>query len=164
MIAVWVGVLVLVVVLAYYGMWRGWRGRAARQSDLPEPAWLDGDIGVEVVSEGTYVSTTTGGHWMDRVAVHGLGALGPATIGRDDDGLLVLREHAQGFRIARQDLLGVRRQRGIAGKVRDRDGIVVITWRLGDHELDTGFRPVRADDAAQLENTVHRLMQGAHHA
>ena len=43
MTAVWVVVLLAVVALAYYGMWLGWRNRAKRQADIPEPDWLEPD-------------------------------------------------------------------------------------------------------------------------
>ena len=160
MIVVWVGVLVAVVLLAYAGMWRGWRARAARQAHLPEPQALeDGVTGVTGATSvaGTYVSTTRGGHWMDRVTAHGLGALGRAQVAADDTALLVVREGARSFRIPAVDLLGVRRERGIAGKVREPEGIVVVTWRLGDHELDTGFRPEVAREADDVERMVAEL-------
>jgi hypothetical protein len=56
-----------------------------------------------------------------------------------------LRRHGRGWRIPAADLLGVRRDRGIAQKVREPDGIVVISWRLGAVELDTGIRPDDTD-------------------
>lgn len=160
MTAVWVAVLVLALALAYYGMWHGWRGRARRQGDLPAPLPLGDVAGVDRV-DGTYVSTTTGGHWMDRIAAHELGTPSAASLGSDGSALLVAREGARGFRIPAADLQGVRRTRGIAGKVREPGGIVVLTWMLGGRELDTGFRPARAADADVVEAAVTALMAGA---
>jgi hypothetical protein len=165
MIVVWVGVLVAVVLLAYAGMWRGWKARAARQARLPEPQPLDVSATADTSASvaGTYVSTTRGGHWMDRVTAHGLGTLGRAQLAADDAALLVVREGARSFRIPADDLLSVRRERGIAGKVREPEGIVVVTWRLGDHELDTGFRPERAREADDVERMVARLRERVSH-
>jgi hypothetical protein len=162
--AVWVAVLAGVVALAYYGMWLGWRHRAQRQADLAEPSWLD-DL-VEPPSggvAGTYVSTTAAGHWLDRIAAHGLGTLSKATVASDAQSLQIRRSGARGFRIPADALVGVRRERGIAGKVRDPGGVVVITWRLGGHELDTGFRPDHKVDLGQVERSVVDLMDGARH-
>jgi len=44
----------------------------------------------------------------------------------------------------------VRADRGVAGTVRSKDGMVVITWRLGDRVLDTGFRADAATDHASV--------------
>ncbi len=34
----------------------------------------------------------------------------------------------------------------MAGKFVEKDGLLVLTWILGTHELDTGFRTRRAAD------------------
>lgn len=167
MTAVWVAVLAVIVALAYAGMWRGWRNRAARQSDLPEPIWAEGgDVGnggAEQSVAGTYVSTTSAGQWLDRVTAYGLGSLSRVSVGTRGDGLAVVREGAPSFLIPADDLSGVRRERGIAGKVRERDGLVVITWKLGSAELDTGIRPDHKADAERIEQFVAGLMEGADH-
>lgn len=164
MTAVWVAVLVLLVAVAYVGMWLGWRNRAKRQSDIPEPEWFeDGWLATDEPVSGTYVSTTMAGRWLDRVTAHGLGSISEVTLASHDDGLLVVREGAPTFRIAGEALLGTRRERGIAGKVRDKDGLMVITWRLGMYELDTGIRPARKADMQRIEQIVAELMEGVHH-
>jgi hypothetical protein len=43
------------------------------------------------------------------------------------------------------DVAGLRVDRGVAGTVKAKDSVVVITWRLGDAVVDTGFR---ADESA----------------
>ena len=34
----------------------------------------------------------------------------------------------------------------MAGKFVEKDGLLVLSWMLGGHELDTGFRTRHADD------------------
>jgi hypothetical protein len=164
--AVWVAVLAVLVALAYTGMWKGWRNRAARQSDLPEPRWLElGGFAAEYGTvDGTYVSTTTAGNWLDRVTAHELGTISDVTLAAEvGQSLLVIRPGARSFKIGAADLIGVRRERGIAGKVREKDGLVVITWRLGSAELDTGIRPDHRADGERIEELVSGLMEGADH-
>lgn len=163
MTAVWVAVLLAVVALAYFGMWRGWRNRANRQVDIPAPQWVEPDSLLLEAVDGTYVSTTTAGNWLDRVTAHSLGAISSVALASYDGHLLVLRETARSFTIPADSLVGTRRERGIAGKVREKEGLVVITWRLGSYELDTGIRPAHRADSERIEQLVAELMEGAHH-
>ena len=124
----------LLVALAYYGMWSGWRNRAERQSDIPEPEWLEGGCARDRRAvEGTYVSTTTAGDWLDRVTAHGLGSISEATLASHDDGDLVrVREGAPsvqdpgGRAASAPDASAASPARSAST-----DGLVVITWRLG---------------------------------
>ena len=163
MTAVWVAVLVAVVGLAYYGMWSGWRNRGRRNA-VPEPRWLDeGSLTIEESIPATYVSTTTAGNWLDRITAHGLGAISKSSLAVGDGALLVQRRGARGFAIPGADILAVARAQGIAGKVRDKEGLIVITWRLGSSELDTGVRPSHKADVERVERLVAELMEGATH-
>ena len=136
-----VAVLMLLLVLAYLGMWRGWRRRGLKHdlpplvsapavADLP-PAKLD--------AGARYFGTTVSGDWLDRVVARGLGARSAARVVLSAEGLDVIRL-AGSFRIPAQALRGARHDQGIAGKVVPPHGILVVTWQHGDHLLDTGFR------------------------
>lgn len=158
------GLLVLVaVVVIWAGMWWGWRNRTRRQADIVEPEWIESPIASRGDPEGVYLATTRRGQWLDRITAHGLGISSRVTVASDDTGLLVVRRHGRGWRIPTADLLEVRRDRGIAQKVREPDGIVVISWRLGTVELDTGIRPDDRDGGAQIEGTVNELLRRAVH-
>ena len=155
------GLLVLgLVVLAWVAMGWGWRRRTRSQSRLAEPRWVHGVVaGVDHVECG-YVGTTTAGDWLDRITAHGLGLRGPATLARDGADLLVLRPGAGSFAISRDDLLGVRREAGIANRLAPRHlGVVVVTWYLGDRRLDTGFQPRDTAGREHIEQLVRRLDQ-----
>jgi hypothetical protein len=131
-------------------MWRGYQRRAARQSDLPAPASvppspLDPAAGVE----GVYGSTTTHGDWLDRIAVHGLGVRSNAWVSVTGEGVFFAREAAPDLFIPAADLVSAELAPGIAGKVTGGTGIVLVTWRLGERTLDTGFHP-RAKAAREV--------------
>jgi hypothetical protein len=160
--AVAVGLLVLLVLLVWGGMLAGWRRRAARQTrDLVLPALpatpaepgaaLTGD------ADGVYVATTTAGDWLDRVTAHGLGTRSAATMAVTVAGVSWLRQGAPDVFAAAASLRGARREPGMAGKFVPPAGLVVVTWRLGDADLDTGFRPGSAGDADRLVAAVERL-------
>ena len=55
----------------------------------------------------------------------------------------------------------MRTDRGVAGTVRSKDGMVVVTWRLGDRVVDTGFRAdAAADHATVLDGLVTTFATG----
>ena len=80
-----------------------------------------------------------------------------ATMAVTGAGVSWLRQGAPDVFAAVDALVGARRADGIAGKVMPPGGIVVVTWRLGGTELDTGFRPGSAADADRLVAAVQRL-------
>lgn len=166
-IAVMLALLALVVV-GWWGMWRGWRHRLARQHELPAPLpppapEQRGQV-VAGPTEGLYVSTTVAGRWMERIAAHGLGVRSAATLTVTDAGVVIDRVGAPGLLVPADALTGVSLRRGIAGKTPGRTSIVVLTWALGGPDgllVDTGFQPRHAADRARLLDTIGALCAGA---
>ncbi len=148
----WVVGLALLCLLAAWGLWVGWKHRAGRQSGLPDLPVAPPTPGEPVTEPltGLYVSTTTAGNWQDRVVARGLGIRAQATVRLTADGLFIDRDGAGAIFVPLPNLVGVTTAPGIAGKVMGlADGILIIRWRLGETELDSG---VRADDRdAQAE-------------
>ena len=143
-----VAVFVSIIVVTLWAMRRGWRSRQRWQADIPPPPVLDSAlVSVDEGSgvQGLYLGTAIAGDWLDRVAVHGLGVRSRAEIYSTARGIAIVREGAPSFFIPRADIVGVRVDRGVAGTVRAKDSVIVVTWRLGTVEVDTG---VRADDGA----------------
>jgi|SRR5699024_1749204 len=135
----------LVVVffgLCVWGMWHGWR-RQAREQSVEFPPFPDvpdecGDLLDE--ARGSYVATTRSGRWQERVVTRGVGLRGAATLRRYRAGIEVARDGAVGFWIPRECVVRIDTARGMAGKVMGTRSLLVITWRLGDSLLDTGFK------------------------
>ncbi|WP_129657919.1 hypothetical protein [Rothia halotolerans] len=153
-------ILVILALLVFWGLRRGWLARRGRQADLaplPEvPEELDGAeaaFGPRV----QYVSTTAAGDWLDRIAAQGLGmkANGRALV--FPDGLIVAREGARDLWIPAGSIEVLRRESGMAGKFVEREGLVVVTWRLGDRLLDTGLRTRAAAEAAPLLEALREI-------
>lgn len=154
--------LLLVVGLAWAGMARGWRRRGARQAGVAEPSAPPPSPGdVLAAAEGLYVGSVSAGEWLDRVVPYGLGARANADVVVHADGVLLERDGSPPVWTPRHDLLAVRRDTGLAGKVTETGGLVVWTWRLGEHVLESGLRPRYATQTATLLAALESLTQEA---
>jgi len=153
--------LVLVCVLAGYGLRAGWRHRAARQAGLPElpdATQAVGDVLIPALT-GLYVSTTTAGNWQDRIVARGLGFRADATVLLTPEGVLIDRNGADPIFVPVQDLLEVTTAPGIAGKVMGQpDGILIVRWRLGDTVLDSGIRADDRDAQTEFLDAARKLI------
>ncbi|WP_051477012.1 hypothetical protein [Arthrobacter sp. Br18] len=139
----------------------GWRSRLKRQSGIGAPPAVPSDLGpVLYEAEGQYVVTTTAGDWLDRVAVHGMGIRSNAVATVHPEGVLLARVGAPDVFIPRDDLESVRLEGGMAGKFVEKDGLVVLTWRLLDKRVDTGFRTRHAAHKPQLLAAAAALAPG----
>lgn len=151
-----------VIALLVLGMLRGWRARGRRQDWIPQPGEPP-RLGEPVAGPFPvqYVATTLAGDWLDRVVVHGLGRRGRGTASVHESGVLVERVGEGTLFIPAQGISEVRLDRGLAQRVFEAGGLVVITWQLGPAVLDTGLR---GDDAAShlgLARAVGELASSA---
>ena len=149
-----VAAMVAIIAVVLWAMRRGWQARIRRQADLGEPADATGEPTADAVP-GLYIGTAFAGDWLDRVAAHGLGVRSRARLDFSDRGIAIYRDGAPSLWIPAGQVLLVRVDSGVAGTVRSKDSVVVVTWRLGDRDLDTGFR---ADDAAGHRTVLDGLM------
>lgn len=148
---------VAAVVFALIGM--GWRNRLRRQSDIEQLPAVPPELGAPLVAaDGQYVASTTAGDWLDRIAVHGLGIRTNARLTVHPEGVLMDRSGAPALFIPTASLSGVRQDSGMAGKFVEKDGLLVLSWTLGAHQLDTGFRTRRAADKPALLQTLQELI------
>lgn len=146
--------MIAIIAVVLWAMLRGWRARQLRQVDIPVPhAWKDAPDSGGI--SGLYVGTSTVGDWLDRIAVHGLGVRSRADVVVSPSGVGIKRVGASSFFIPKADVVAVRTDRGVAGTVRAKDSVIVISWRLGAHLVDTGFR---ADDGADHRTLLDGLM------
>jgi hypothetical protein len=155
--------LVLVILLAAYGLLVGWRHRAARQSDLPELPVAPDDPGLELAEPltGLYVSTTAAGRWQDRIVARGLGRRAAASVHLYATGIEIDRTGESALFLPAADVRAVGTAPGIAGKVMGMpDGILVITWELGGTGLDSGIRINDLEAQAEWLTAAEQLFPG----
>ena len=152
------GTLALIILLLGLFAW-SWRGRQQRQQGVPKPVPMpDGLEEPRFQALGQYVCTTLAGDWLDRVAVHGLGVKSNATAAVFDEGVLVVRSGAPDVWIPQADLESVRLERGMAGKFVEKEGLVIVTWKLGKTSVDTGFRNRTPEEKTPLVAAITEIL------
>jgi hypothetical protein len=140
---IFAAVLVLVIAVLIQLMMRGWRRRASRQQeligDLPD---VPDKVGTATLTtRGLYCGCTMAPNWNERITAGDLGYRSKAVLTRYPEGILLERIGANPIWIPQESITAIRMERGMAGKVVARIGILAIRWRLpSDVEIDTGFR------------------------
>lgn len=152
--------IVIAVIAALFAlMWLGWRARKNRQSGIPAPEAPAADLKLSSPPvAGTYVATTLAAEPLERVAVHHLGVRTTASLGISGTGVVLDRDGVPDMLIPAAALEGVRTESGMIGKFVERDGLIIITWRLGDTLVDTGFRPRHATDRTPTLTSIRQLI------
>ncbi|TAK71155.1 MAG: hypothetical protein EPO13_01290 [Actinomycetota bacterium] len=149
-----------VVGLALWAMRRGWVRRGRRQADVPAPAPPPARLSAPLVDrlDGLYVGTVRSGDWLDRIVAHGLGTRSAASLTVTAEGVLLDRAGGAELFVPATALRAVSLQRGIAGRVYEAHGVLVLTWSLGDLVLDTGFRARHTADHEAVAVAVAGLV------
>lgn len=157
------GLATLALVVVFFVLLAiGWRNRLRRQSDVDPLPPVPEDLGAPLAAaDGQYVASTTAGDWLDRIAVHNLGIRINAELSVHPEGVLFERNGAGPVFIPAGRLTGVRQESGMAGKFVEKDGLLVLSWRLGARELDSGFRTRRAEDKTTLLKALQELISAA---
>ncbi|ARH90250.1 PH-like domain-containing protein [Streptomyces sp. MOE7] len=154
----WVVGLLVFIAFVYWLMRQGWKWRGTLQGDLPELPATPADAGeARLTLSGRYHGSTTAGQWLDRIVARGLGTRSRVELTLTDQGLDVVRPGAASFFVPAAALRGARLDKGIAGKVLTEGGLLIVTWRHGDREIDSGFRSDRAADHGAWVEALNAL-------
>lgn len=153
----------ILIVLIVLGIIIGRRNRNKRQQYVARPA----DVPQQVLDrqpltaiEGTYVNTVLGQELLERVTAHRLGNRSQAQIEVHHDGVLVLRVGEPNIFIPTSDIITVTTVSGMAGKFVEKDGMLALTWNLGDTEVTTGLRTKTVSDQHKLHTALITLTNG----
>lgn len=133
-------ILVAVLVLLFFLMWKGWKNRQATQTNIPEPQRPTSEPSGPAY-QGMYVATTYASNPLERINVHHLGVRTNGTLHIEDDRVVFLLDGIEGIEIPFTAIDEVTTASGMVGKFVEKDGLVVIVWTLGDTQVATGFRP-----------------------
>ena len=160
---------VVALIGAVLGLMRwGWVRRGRRQIDigpLPEVPQIPGASAGETAGSAVevtgvaarYLGATRSGDWLDRIVVHGLGVPSAAEVTVRNQGVWVIRAGAPDIFAAAPDVVGARHDRGIAGRVLETDGVLVISWRHGEQVIDLGLRVRDARRAEAVRAAVDAI-------
>lgn len=143
-----VGLVAVVVILIYLS---NRSVRKAQETAIPKPA---ASLNIEHPHSGYYVSTVFAQKALTRVWAHGLGSRGKVFIGVDSQGVSLSRLGEVGFLIPANQLIGLTKASATIDKAVERDGLLVLLWRLGEDELATHLRIVDRDKRKQLEAEI----------
>lgn len=148
---IFAAVLVVVITVVIQLMMRSWRRRGQRQEqvigDLPEMP--DAVSTASITTRGLYCGCTMAPAWNERITAGDLGYRSKAVLTRYPEGIMLERVRAQPIWIPQESIVAIRMERGIAGKVVARIGILAIRWRLPSGvEIDIGFRANHRDEYA----------------
>lgn len=151
---IFAAVLVVVIAVVIQLMMRAWQRRARRLEevigDLPDMPDMPDEMGTATLTtRGLYCGCTMAPAWNERITAGDLGYRSKAVLTRYPEGILLERSRAKPIWIAQNSIKAIRMERGIAGKVVARIGILAIRWQLPSGvEIDTGFRANHRDDYA----------------
>jgi hypothetical protein len=154
------GLLVVLGLLGLVGVYllmlRGWRNRQRQQAFLPAPPVSSGDTTTLVGAvPGLFVGTTFAGRWLDRVAAHGLSDRAAAELRLATDGVHVDRESAAELFVPFDAVTSAEPGDALAGKVMGAGGLLLLTWRLGDNVVTSGFRATDHSQHARLADLIN---------
>ena len=162
------GLAVLLVIIVFALMWRGWQRRVRRDTTVLSPG-LRGtvDIGQVVGAwRGLYVSTSERANVLERIAAPGLAFRAQATLVLGEAGVVFDLRGEPTTMIPLERIDGLTTSHLTIDKVVERGGLTVIDWQLdtldGVREVSSFFRMSSADrDAlfgayAHLTNTTNR--------
>ncbi len=142
-------------------MRRSWSRRASMQSGIAAPQSVPSEFVADFTVQGRYLASTAAGAWLTRIVAHNLGAPARCELAIGRDGIAVYRDGAEPVFISRADVVDVRADRAIAGRAIEKDGIAVITWRLGDVFIDSGFRADSGEGHSELIKMMVKQESGA---
>jgi hypothetical protein len=133
-----------------------WRHRTSRRAHLPALSAVPLDPGVALLrASGRYEGTSFASGKQRQVVHAGLGKRATADATLHASGLVLHRQGAAAtIFIPSDDWVAARVASALGGKVMDEGGLLVVRWRLGEAELDTGFS---ADDKAIYPEWVQAI-------
>jgi hypothetical protein len=145
----------IAILLVFVVVWRVYisvqRRKAQQQSQLQKPKPASG--GIEL-GDVFYASTVFGDSQLNRVWAHGLGGRGKAKLFLDQVGISLERSGEPSFLIPKQDLLGMSRVSATIDKGVERNGLLALTWKLGETVLITNLRVVSPQQRNEMEREI----------
>jgi hypothetical protein len=153
-----VGFVVVVIGL----MLLGWMSRRRRQAGLGRPAQAPADLGATLLETPMlYVGSTYAADPLNRVSTGALGFRAKATLIVAESGVVFGIPGQQDTFIPRDALIGVGRGTWTIDRVVERDGLLVISWRLGDSAVDSYARLTGSASIDKVVNTIQVLIPEA---
>lgn len=153
----------ILIVVILLGIYFGRKNRTKRQHYVASPIAVPDHLLAsepQIIIEGTYVSTVLGQDLLERVTAHRLGNPSSTQIEVHDQGVVLLRAGEPNIFIPDTDIHEVENVSGIAGKFVEKNGVLAVTWNLGNNTVTTGLRTETVTDHQSLYNALKKLTNG----
>jgi hypothetical protein len=155
-------VLIVLLLLAGFGMLLGWRRLQRRQAGIGPVAPLPADPGEPTLTaDALYVATTLRDQPLQRVAVQGLGMRARATVQVFRVGVSLALPGRDAAWIAAADLESADRATYAIDRAVEPGGLVRVAWLLGGTAVDTYLRPASPADGITLLDAIQRIARGS---
>jgi hypothetical protein len=137
--------------------WRVYKSvqRRKQEQQLLLPAPLASAGGLEL-GDVFYASTVFADSPLSRVWAHRLGGRGNAKLFVSDTGVSIERVGEPSLLIPRADLIALTRASATIDKGVERDGLMVLVWKLGDEKVMTNLRVVSAQKRKEFEAAIEK--------
>lgn len=145
----------IAILLVFLVVWRVYvsvqKRKKQQQSQLQKPRPSAG--GVEL-GDVFYASTVFGDSQLNRVWAHGLGGRGKAKLFIDPAGISLERTGEPSVLIPKEDLLAMSRVSATIDKGVEKNGLLALTWKLGETVLVTNLRVVNPKKRNEMEQEI----------
>jgi hypothetical protein len=156
-IAVMIALAVVLLALMAWGWWR----RTRRDRSLAAPTDVPVDAVVTASFSGLYVATTHHDAPLDRVAVRHLAFRGRCRIDVTTRGVLLRITGEPDVFVDRASIVGVGRATWTIDRVVERDGLVVLSWRLEPATVVDSYLRLQGGDPDALVHAIDPLRPSA---
>lgn len=151
-----VSLLLAIVALALFGMWRGWRARAKRAAHLVVP--FGPAEGQEVAAfGGLYVATTAHDQPLERLVLPHLGFRSKVVVTVTTEGVALDMPAAPTLFLATARLVGAGRATWTIDRVVERDGLVLVAWTTDDGTIVDTYLRLQSSDPDALVAAIEDL-------
>jgi hypothetical protein len=151
-----IGLLVVLIAIGYLG----WRRRLKKQSHSlakPESSLPNSENSISL--RAFYVSTTYQSDSLNRIIAHGLAHRGKVEIQIQTTGILLNRTGEQAIAIPKLSILGISTANATIDKAVEKDGLIVIDWKLGNENVSTFIRATSLSERSSLIEALKKYLQ-----
>lgn len=147
----------LLVAMVFVVAWRVYKSVQRRKQEqqllLPEPQQSVGGLDLGDVF---YASTVFAQSPLARVWAHRLGGRGKARLFVSELGVSIERTGEPSLLIPKADLIEMTRASATIDKGVERDGLMVLVWKLGPETVMTNLRVVNAQKRKEIELEIEK--------
>lgn len=146
-----------VIALAFFAMRKGWQNKSKRKVDQISTAIPNGAVAISTSVDARFAGSTTSGNWLDRITDQNLGTPRGISLQVFQEGLFMTDLGDFNLWISIESIKKIKTGQGIAGDVVEKNGMLLITWQLGDLAIDTGVRVNRHLDHELIVSAVQNF-------